>query len=332
MTLVSNDASWWPFISSYRISSYFMVASSAGVMYDWVLTFGQEVELVWRQRWSLVTALYLILRYLGIGFVVIGIPLNLPTIPVTDIVSIHECLSFQTTELLCRVVSRIIYNARGWVYEVVGVMFGIIMIVRLHAMYQRARKVLIFLAAISLAIEIASAAMLPMITIQTSGEELVLSGTYQCMVSYEGDSSFLVSMIWILAIVWEVIAMCLAVWVAVRHFRELRRHSTGGIIEDCFTVLMQTHVSYFASFLAVSCFKISLFFPTLSVDTHSLDTQIYYGFTQIFQSVQICVLGPRLILSIREYHAKLVANPDTATAMTSIAFQERVHVSTSNSV
>jgi hypothetical protein len=44
------------------------------------------------------------------------------------------------------------------------------------------------------------------------------------------------------------------------------------------------------------------------------------------------VLGPRLILSVREYHAMLVANSDTATDMTSIAFQERVHVATSSSV
>jgi hypothetical protein len=44
------------------------------------------------------------------------------------------------------------------------------------------------------------------------------------------------------------------------------------------------------------------------------------------------VLGPRLILSIREYHAKLVVDSDAATGMTSIAFQERVYVSTSSSV
>ena len=36
------------------------------------------------------------------------------------------------------------------------------------------------------------------------------------------------------------------------------------------------------------------------------------------------VLGPRLILSIRDYQAKLVANSDEGTAMTTIAFQEQV--------
>jgi hypothetical protein len=53
---------------------------------------------------------------------------------------------------------------------------------------------------------------------------------------------------------------------------------------------------------------------------------------QILEVAQSFVLGPRLILGIREYHAKLVVDSDAATGMTSIAFQERVHVSTSSDV
>jgi hypothetical protein len=77
-------------------------------------------------------------------------------------------------------------------------------------------------------------------------EEFVLSGTYQCMVDYEGDTIFLGSMTWILALAWEVLALCLAVWIAGKHFRGLRQVSTRGTMEDCFTVLMKTHVSFFA--------------------------------------------------------------------------------------
>jgi hypothetical protein len=60
--------------------------------------------------------------------------------------------------------------------------------------------------------------------------------------------------------------------------------------------------------------------------------QAYYGLLQLLQVVQMFVLGPRLILGIREYHAKLVTHTDAATDMTSIAFQERVHISTRNGV
>ncbi|OJA14526.1 hypothetical protein AZE42_12916 [Rhizopogon vesiculosus] len=43
MTVVSNDPEWWPTISIFRGASYFQVAALIAVVYDWVLTFGQEV-------------------------------------------------------------------------------------------------------------------------------------------------------------------------------------------------------------------------------------------------------------------------------------------------
>ncbi|KAG2090408.1 hypothetical protein BD769DRAFT_415820 [Suillus cothurnatus] len=314
MTLVSNDPSWWPFVNATLIYSYFIVASSVGIIYDWGLTFRKEIELIWRQRWSLMTLLYLSVRYTGIGFAVINILISVPTISTTDAVSL------------------IMYKTWDWTGGVVQVLLGVIMIARLHAMYQRSRKVLIFLVVIFLAITITNVVIAAIMTMQITGEEFVLSGTYECTADFVGDSQFLSSMTWILGTVWEVLTLCLAVWIAVKHFRELRQHSTSGIIGDCFTVLMKTHLSYFVSFLVISCFQIGLFSPTFSANPYSLETQTYEGLAQIFSSVQLFVIGPRLILGVREYHAELVANSDTASAMTSIAFEERVHVSTSCSV
>lgn len=77
-------------------------------------------------------------------------------------------------------------------------------------------------------------------------EELILFGTYQCTVSYEGDVQILKSMPWILTTAWEILALCLAGWIAVHHFSDLQRHSAGGIIGDFITVLMKTHVVYFS--------------------------------------------------------------------------------------
>jgi hypothetical protein len=45
------------------------------------------------------------------------------------------------------------------------------------------------------------------------------------------------------------------------------------------------------------------------------------GVLEIAQVLQMFVLGPRLILSIREYHAGLVTRSDGGTCMTSIYFQ-----------
>jgi hypothetical protein len=56
------------------------------------------------------------------------------------------------------------------------------------------------------------------------------------------------------------------------------------------------------------------------------------GTVNVLVVVQMFVLGPRLILSVREYHAKLIADSDTETSMNSIVFQEHVHISTSSTV
>ncbi|KAG2338071.1 hypothetical protein BDR05DRAFT_728610 [Suillus weaverae] len=282
-------------------------------MYDWALTFGQEVELIWRQRWSLMAVLYLTIRYVGIGYAVLKTLPNIPTILLTD------------------TVGRIAYYAHQCIDEAVDVILGVIMIARLHAMYQHSRKVLIILVVTFLAVRIADAVMGIIFVIHSSSEEFVLSGTYQCISNYQRDTIYLDIMTWILSTVWEVLALCLAVWIAVNHFHELRQHSARGVTGGYFMVLMKTHVSYFAIFVGISCFNIGLFSPMLS-DLYSLESQIYLGFTQIFKFGQLFVLGPRLILGVREYHAQLAANPDTVSAMTSIAFQERIHVSTSSSV
>ncbi|KAG2133253.1 uncharacterized protein EDB93DRAFT_887238 [Suillus bovinus] len=314
MTLVSNDPELWYLIDANRAGSYVIVAASVGVIYDSILTLPQEVELVWRQRWSLMTVLYLGLRYIGIVYAIINIPMNLPTFPTTDTVSYIMVFT------LC------------WIIVAVPAILGVIMIARLHAMYQQSRKVLMFMIFIFLTINISGAAIVAMMLRKISVEEVILFGTYQCNIELGGDRVLLCRMYSMLIAIWEILALCLAGWVTAKHFREQRRHSTGGIIKDCFTVLMKSHSVYFASFTVAFCSLFGYLSPRVSEPPYSLRAQIYFGVFQIFVLVQLFVLGPRLILSIREYYAKLVADSDTTTEMTSIAFQERVHVTTSSSV
>jgi len=229
------------------------------------------------------------------------------------------------------VISYIVqYCVGGLVFSILGV----IMITRLYAMYQRSRKILIFLSVIFLADNIFNGVAVVMITLYLSGEELILSGIHQCSIDFGEDGLHLDLIIWILGTVWEVLTLCLAIWIAVKHFSELRQYSTGSITADCFTVLVKAHVVYFVSFVATSCFQLVIDFSVVffKAGQNPLKVQNYSGFLQIFLVGQMCVLGPRLILSVRKYHTELMANSDAATGMSSIAFQERVHISTGNSV
>ncbi|KAG2341796.1 hypothetical protein BDR05DRAFT_427525 [Suillus weaverae] len=174
------------------------------------------------------TVLYLGVRYLGIISAALNIVGSVPTISLTDSVS------------------RILFTICDWTNILVFPMLAAIIITRLYAMYQQSRKILIFLFVTFLADNIFNIAVNIITTMHTSGEELILSGTYQCSINFAEGIPLLDAVTWILATMWEILALCLAVWIAVKHFRELRQHSAGGIIGDCFTVLIKTHVLYFA--------------------------------------------------------------------------------------
>ncbi|KIK37485.1 hypothetical protein CY34DRAFT_455116 [Suillus luteus UH-Slu-Lm8-n1] len=128
-------------------------------------------------------------------------------------------------------------------------MLGVIMIARLIAMYQGSRTMLIFLVIIFLAVNIACAVLVAIgLKYMGAAEEGILSGMHMCGHGFYGDVQLLFSMVWMLNTVWEVLALCLSVWIAVKHFRDLRHlgPSTGSTIGDCFRVLIQSHVLYFA--------------------------------------------------------------------------------------
>ncbi|KAG1764313.1 hypothetical protein EDD22DRAFT_455947 [Suillus occidentalis] len=315
MTFISNDPSWWPHIDAQFFFSYWIVAAGIVVVYDWVLTVGQEIELIWRQRWSLMTVLYLVIRYIGIPYSVASVLGSMPFVSLAD------------------AVSNILNYAVNWTNVVMTAMLGVIMIARLHAMYQGSRTMLLFLVIIFLAVNIACVVLTAIGLKYMLAEEAILFGVHVCVSYAEGNYELLASMVWMLNTVWEVLALCLSVWIAVKHFRELRclGPSTGSTIGDCFRVLIQSHVLYFASFAGVSCFQLIYLSPAFLYSS-STAAMIYAGTHIVLLAVQMFVLGPRLILSVREYHAKLVAGSDADTSLNSIVFQEHVHISTSGTV
>jgi len=71
-------------------------------------------------------------------------------------------------------------------------------------------------------------------------DEYVLSGKYQCL--ERGDDQFLTAETWIIGTAWEVIALCLVIWITVKHIRELHSVYIGNV----FAVLIKSHVFYFA--------------------------------------------------------------------------------------
>ena len=80
-------------------------------------------------------------------------------------------------------------------------------------------------------------------------EEYILSGAHMCSYELQGDVQLWIKLTWVLTTAWEILALCLAVRVAVKHFRELQGPSTRWTLRDTFTVLVKTHIFYFARFV-----------------------------------------------------------------------------------
>jgi hypothetical protein len=192
---------------------------------------------------------------------------------------------------------------------------------------------LIFLVIIFLAVNIACGVITAVILEHIVGEELILSGIYMCGYGLEGDDELLALMFSTLNTVWEVLVLCLSIWIAVKELRYLRRlgRLTTSSIGECFRVLIQSHVLYFASFVGVNCLQPELLFAEFA-NSKSIGTRIVDGALQILLVTQMFVLGPRLILSVRVSHTKLLAEFDAETSMASIVFQQRVHVPISSTV
>ncbi|KAG2032797.1 hypothetical protein BDR03DRAFT_1094744 [Suillus americanus] len=299
MTVVSDDPALWSFISYSSLINYFVAASSVVVVYDWVLTFGQEFELILRQRWSFMTVLYICVRYIGILF---------------SAINILSILPFLITDKVC----AIIWYVGTWVPVIVNAMLGVTMIARIHAMYQGSKKLLIFMVVTLLACTITSGVMVTIENLGFSAQEANLSGYYVCIDYMDTYMTNLSYESMISTAVWEVLALFLTVWIVMKHFRELRRSPAGSTIGDCLTMLMQSHMFYFLAFAIVASLRLGLLSPNIR-GSSSVGSDIYSGIWAIAQVLQMFVLGPRLILSIREYHAKLVARADWEIGMTSIS-------------
>jgi len=212
---------------------------------------------------------------------------------------------------------------------VVNAMLGVIMTVRLYAMYMRSRKILIFLVVIFAAVTIASGVTFAVQSSRFTWVMLEFAGNHQCI--NQGYDKLLLTETWILGAVWEILVLFLAVWIVGKHFRDQQRSSMGRTIGSCLTVLIKYQVFYFVAYAVVACLKLG-FLSTFIQNSYSLGVQAYDAVLQIALMIHMFMLGPRLILSVREYHAELVAKSDAGTRLTTFVFQERVRVQTGGGV
>lgn len=215
---------------------------------------------------------------------------------------------------------NIFYFVWVWTPVVVNAILGVIMMTQVYAMYQGSTKMLILLVVTLLVSTIVSGVMAVIANLDVSVGEAVLSGYHTCFVGISQDGIQLNVDVLIPTAVWEILVFLLVVWIVIQHFRELRQSTNASTIGDFFMMLSKSHAYYFVVFATVACFSLGSTSPNI-LFSPVVGANVYSGTLSIIQMLQMFVLGPRLILSIRHFNAKLVARSDEGTAMTSIVFQ-----------
>jgi len=64
-------------VQQTQIVNYIEVSAVAWLLYDMCLTFGRELKLIWKSKWSFVKVLYILSRYYGASYLAVTTAVSL---------------------------------------------------------------------------------------------------------------------------------------------------------------------------------------------------------------------------------------------------------------
>ncbi|KAH7913305.1 hypothetical protein BJ138DRAFT_647534 [Hygrophoropsis aurantiaca] len=262
--------------------NYLAASGAALVVYDQVLTFSREVDLVWNRQWSFMTALYLIARYPG-SLCVIGTT------------ALNMCINWTYS------VNVNMYLAIGWAENIFLVTMQAILVIRVYALFNRSKKVLVFLVTSYVLQATATFVITGLIVNKRVLDGYVISvgpaiGSVTQSLN-ENPSAFPDTIDddgTILSMVFDSILMIFALWAFVKHALEAKTLNGGWSINVLVRTLVADHLLYFIC--NVIWLSLSLA-TTYSTELNAFGLLLYSIFS-VFDAL-VVVAGPRMVISLR---------------------------------
>ncbi|KAH7906147.1 hypothetical protein BJ138DRAFT_1163304 [Hygrophoropsis aurantiaca] len=226
-------------LQTEQTMNYIIAAAGALVAYDQVLTFSREVNLVWNRQWSFMTALYLIARYSG-DLLVIGTA------------AIYMDINWTYSGYVN------MYLVVSWTSNVFLLIMQAILVIRVYALFNKSKKVLIFLATSYVFQATATFVIMGLVN-----NKRVVDGYYTSIGPTIGSVqelsnlnpsalSFLTILnqdITILSIVFDAILLLFALWAFVIHALEAKTLDGGWSVNALVRTLVTDHLLYFICYL-----------------------------------------------------------------------------------
>lgn len=266
-------------ISSF---SYAQIAVAVAVLYDHALTFGREIDYIWRRSPSLVTALYLLDRYLGDAVMIIGVYLCL-----TGDASTQECFR--------------LFQVRAWGTLLCSWLTQCIMQLRIYAMYQRTRRILVILV-FAFFSEVLAVVVIIWKTIGPASKLVVTNepfpGKHLC--SFSGISTDFVYL-FIPVFCFEILLFFLAIRVSLNNTRE--RKATPGTsslrVNSFMSILVRDSILYFFINLAMCAIVMALWRNLAAL--HANLSIPFIMFLEI-------MIGTRMVINFKEHCSRRLSS------------------------
>lgn len=265
-----------------RSFSYAQIAVSIAVLYDHGLTFGREIDYIWKRPPSFVAALYLLDRYLGDCVVILGAYLCL-----TERASTDECFR--------------LFQVRAWGTLLCSWLTQCIMQLRIYAMYRRTRPIL-FILVFGFFSEFLAVIVMIWRTIGPTSKLVVTDEPYpgKHLCSFSGiNTNFIYLFIPVLC--FEILLFFLAIRVSFSNMRE--RRATPGTsslrVNTFMSMLVRDSILYFFINLAMCAIVMGLWRNAVA-----LHANISIPFIMLVEMV----IGSRMVINLKEHCSRRLSS------------------------
>ncbi|TFK47652.1 hypothetical protein OE88DRAFT_1665918 [Heliocybe sulcata] len=269
-------------VSQIQQTRYAELASSSIVVFDHLVTLDQEIELIWKARWTPGKALFFINRYYVLGSVIFN-----------NYVVFSSHLS-DTVGLCVRWIQW-----QGCTGIISTMVVEIILQLRLYALYQLNRGVLVFMCCAFIVSVSAGVTIMALVLLRLSANSQIIPGIVFC-IPVNAPSFFYA--FWIPTLAFESLLCGLALYKAFKDFRsrstvfQSGRHIIKVLIRDSVVYYLVMFATYFANLVIF-----------LTGNPGQLESGIGFG------AAMSCVMGSRLSLNIRGVHHELEVSAASET-------------------
>ncbi|KIJ64936.1 hypothetical protein HYDPIDRAFT_28282 [Hydnomerulius pinastri MD-312] len=255
-----------------QFNNYVSVGIVAAVSYDYILTFLQEVEYIWLRPWTLMSMMFLVIRYFGL------------------------------TAAMSYIDTSFINESVNWANLFFKAVADLVMILRIHAMYNRSRLVLGILLAVYISAIIFPAVSLGIYFNPNTHLSVEVINVVLCTIVLNVPSQLTIY----LYVPELVLSSLLCIFALVRfvtHALEMRRALGKWQSNRYMKLLVQESILYYIVGLYFNIMDL-VWFVTLAQTSGFPGNLILVPMA--LSLIGPYVLAPRLVISVREFHSRVV--------------------------